>query len=538
MAGAAYSRSLGNEPGIQLNPKRDASDGTSPDFSDQAFAMALRLPRGRIDVAFPVNISDAERRVGRTGSIRASAVNEGRVQLLEMLRRGAKQGILSRLVKAGAVNNYVIATQNADGTITWSLDDELPETYLLAFKHLECFGDGAVFQLHADANPVAGVDQPATAVTVRVREPNGNLIFEQAGSLDVSALDDFQRSAFLPDVIETAYETPDVEVYVFPGATIPVNSVAYGRAANGTEKVASSGVQLYFTEGDTAYTVDDYAAACARLRGTQFQYRYVASGGTQSTALLSQLAQLAFDRNTPLKYDIAGSLSPAQAVAFRNQLGFDSDYCHAYWSPNRCDDPVNGGKAVLGTSGLNVAFSCARNAIKDARGFAALNQPIAGKDYPVARTGMKQIYDPSSAELSDLAKAHINPVLFTSFNGGGAYVFTDCLTNAISEASYRKLTTVSDMSSNIDDTICKAFKEFLLLPMAETIKRGNRFLQRLFEGARAAGWLVPSEELNGEAFTFEVSPDPLRPVDRVKVRYSLRYDGVTRQIEVTQTISR
>lgn len=535
---AAFVRQLGSQPGIQLNPPRDNSDGFVPDNSDQVFAIAARLLRGRIDRPFKVNRGNVERKVGKGESIRTNALNEGRVQLVEALGRGAYEAVVCRLVPAAALLKYVVAVADVDGDLSWNVYEELPEDYVIGFRHLECFNDGAIFEVHADAVREAAVEVDATLINVRIREPNGNILLEQAGSLSMTALDDFQRSAYLPDVIETTYKIPEVEVFIKPGSVIAVGSNAYGRGTNGLDNYSSSGVQLYFTEGGTAYVTDDLIRARTQLKNAEFDYKYIASGGTKSPALLAQLAQLANDLGRPMALDVDGTLTPAQAIAFVEQLGLDAYLVRAFWAPLRCDDPLNGGKVVLGTSGLNVAFSCARNAIKDARGFARMNAPIAGKDYPLGRGGITQIYDPDEFELSDLAKAHINPVLYARYSGGGVYVFTDCLTLAKTEASYRKLTTVADMSSTIDDTVCLALKEFLQLPMTETIARGKRFLQKLFEGAQSAGWLVPSVELDGKAFLFQLVPDPVRPVDKVKVTYSLRYDGVTRQIDVTQTISR
>ncbi len=44
--------------------------------------------------------------------------------------------------------------------------------------------------------------------------------------------------------------------------------------------------------------------------------------------------------------------------------------------------------------------------------------------------------------------------------------------------------------------------------------------------------------MNGAAFQYSVVPNALKPTDNVDVKYTLRYDGVARQITVTQTISK
>lgn len=44
--------------------------------------------------------------------------------------------------------------------------------------------------------------------------------------------------------------------------------------------------------------------------------------------------------------------------------------------------------------------------------------------------------------------------------------------------------------------------------------------------------------MNGAAWRFEVQPNEQRPYELMDVRYWLRYDGTTRAIHVTQTLSR
>lgn len=55
---------------------------------------------------------------------------------------------------------------------------------------------------------------------------------------------------------------------------------------------------------------------------------------------------------------------------------------------------------------------------------------------------------------------------------------------------------------------------------------------------KTAKWIVPSTEMDGEAFQYVVQPNALRPADRMDVSYSLKYDGTNRQTFVTQTLSR
>lgn len=326
---------------------------------------------------------------------------------------------------------------------------------------------------------------------------------------------------------------------------IPPGSPAYGYDSAGKEKWAKSGVMEYFDEGGTGYATSDYAIARQRLQGTVHNYAYISSGGTQSPGLLAQLAQLAFDTNRQLRFDVPGNLTPDAAIAFVEQLNFGASetahLLHAFWAPLKSDDPTGvNPKGYIGAATLNIAYACGRNAQVNAKGFASKNYPVAGREWPIRRTNVVQTYSPSNQELNALARAKINPVLFGTFTGGGRYVFCDSLTSALVESSLKKLISVADMSTSIDEAVTRFSKDVLQLPMQVAVKRMKDFLGELFTGAQASGWLVPSNDqfMGGAAFKFAVQPNEVRPYDVMDVSYWLRYDGTVRQIFVTQSLTR
>lgn len=243
------------------------------------------------------------------------------------------------------------------------------------------------------------------------------------------------------------------------------------------------------------------------------------------------------DINKQVRWDIPGEYTPEQAITFYNSLNIDTHYSHCFWTPLKCDDPVNGGKDYIGTSGINIGLSCARNARTDANGIAPKNFPIAGKDYPLTRTGIVQTYTPTERELNDLAKARINPVLFIRFTSGPRYVFVDSLTGAKSEGD-RKLIAVADMSSEVDDNVSAFCQEALQKPMLVAIRLISDFLKTYFEAVETAGWIKPSAELGNRSFVAEVKPNANRPNDRVDVGYWLKYDGTARAIYIQQTFAK
>lgn len=542
----AFTRQLGAESGVQLNPLRDGSSVPAVGNSDQSFGIIMRATRGRIDKPFLVDRGNVARKLGKVESMRVSALNEAHVQVVEALNNGAYQAVVQRLSTASSIVSWLGITTSTN-TFTYAVTPAEPVApYLLAIRHLECFNDGIVVEFRAEEKKVGGVAGDNDYITLRIKDAAGVLLHEFTGSLKADAVNEFGASAYLPDVVASLTDAVEVKVGVTGAqAVIAATSNAYGYDAGGKQKWASSGVRVCFVEGALAFDAAAYTAARQRLQASQFEFDYLASGGTQAPALLGQLAQLAHDTNRQLRFDVPGSLAADAAVTFVEQLnlaaGASPHLLHAYWAPLRSDDPTGvNPKGFIGTSALNIAYGCARNAQRNAKGFAPKNYPIAGREFPVNRTGIAQVYTPSDQELNALARARINPVVYETYTGGGRYVFRDSLTQAPVENSLRKLISVVEMSTAIDEAVTRAAKDALQLPMAISTKRTRDFLTSLFEAAEASGWLVPSgaPEMGGRAWAFDVAPSAARPYDALDVSYWLHYDGTNRQTFVTQTITR
>lgn len=101
-----FVRQLGQQPGVQLNPLMDATDGAAQDNADQVLAMVLRLTRGPIDKPFRVHRGNFTAKTGPTESIRENALNEAKIQAHEALNNGAAEAVLMRIAPAGAVKRY------------------------------------------------------------------------------------------------------------------------------------------------------------------------------------------------------------------------------------------------------------------------------------------------------------------------------------------------------------------------------------------------------------------------------------------------
>ncbi|HZX80983.1 MAG TPA: hypothetical protein VFE72_08545, partial [Lysobacter sp.] len=543
----AFVRQLGAESGVQLNPLRDGSAIPAGGNADQSFGIIMRATRGRIDKPFLVDRGNVTRKLGRGEPVRVNALNEANVHVVEALNNGAYQAVVQRLVGDGAAISWVTVTATEENTYAYAVSQTAPVgEFLFAVQHLECFNDGIVLEFRAEERKVGGVPATNDMLTLRIRDSGGVLLYEFAGSLNPSARDDFGGSAYLPDVVASQTDAVQLVVGVVgEAAVIRPTSIAYGYDANGRQKWAVSGTQVAFTEGALDFDTADYVAAREKLQGSQFEFAYLSSGGSQAPALLAQLAQLAHDTNRQFRFDVPGTLGPEAAIAFVEQLNLSSaasaHLLHAYWAPLKTDDPsgVNP-KGYFGTSTLNIAFACARNAQRNAKGFAPKNYPIAGREFPVNRMGVSQTYALRDQELNALARAKINPVVYETYTGGGRYVFRDSLTLAPVDNSLKKLVSVVEMSTSIDEAVTRAAKDSLQLPMAIATKRTADFLTSLFEAAEASGWLVPSDapEMGGRAWAFDVKPNEVRSADALDVSYWLRYDGTNRQTFVTQTITR
>ena len=220
---ASFTRALGEQAGVQLNPLVDNSEMPVSGNADQSFAIAMRATRGRIDKAFSVDSSNFYQRLGYGETLRANALNEAWVQVFEALNNGSYSAAVSRLVGPDAKNNWVtIKFEQLDGGMTFGVAEGEPANYDIAVKHLECFNDGIKLSIHADENRQGGSLVANDNVTLVLSDSKGVKLYEFSGSLTPGSQDDYGRSDYLPDVIEQL--TSNVEVKVSLGAVVPTTS--------------------------------------------------------------------------------------------------------------------------------------------------------------------------------------------------------------------------------------------------------------------------------------------------------------------------
>lgn len=518
---------------VQLLGLQDNTDRGVIAVTDQLFASLGRFDRGPIDRAFLVDESNRARAIGAPNSMLVSPLNEAHIQIYEALDAGAAQACLSRLTPAAAVNSFMVA---ATGSTTWSVAATLPQDFLLAIKHLECFNDGVKVGIHAVENlDDSDTAQPTTNVKIRLIDvASGDQLFDDfEGSLTPAAKDAQGMSAFLPAVTSSMTEMVEITV---KAATIATDATFYGLDSDGEEKWVYATLN-YFSEGGTTYANTDYDAAIQRLFDTNIGYGYLHVGGSANTSLISKMAAFAFKVNKPFPFDVPGDLSVDAVVAFMANLNLDTQLAVAYWAPLQTDDPLNGGKAIIGASGINIGKRCYRNAQTDANGAAPKQYPIAGVNYPLSRTGVRQLRKLDTKDLEKLGKAGVNPVVFETYSTGGKYVFRDSLTCAKTTGD-KKLASVAEMAASVDDAVTAYCKECMQLPISEARDRITKFIEIAFERLQTRGWFVPSEELKGSAYTATITPNARFPKEKLDVRYSISYEGTARIITVGQTLSK
>lgn len=538
-----FTRQLGEQPGVQLNPLLDMTDGVALGQADQVGAAVARLTRGRIDRPIFVTRNNFIRMTGSSEAMRVNGLNQAKLQVYEALSNGAMGFVLQRIVSDEAVKKYAVVNfsgqpSESSETVAFSVATAAPTAnFSLWVLHHQCHNDGIKLSLHADQTPLTGSPTANEEITLRLHDAGGELLYSFTGSLESDAKDEYNNSIYLPDVV-SKLSGGDVEVGVSTGASIPVTSNAYGRTLSGDDKWAMSDVLACFVEGTTTYSASDYDRCIKALKDTQIEFGYLASVGSEAVSYVGKLAALGIDTNTPTKIDVPGNLTPAQAIAWAESVNVDSHLIHFNWAPLESDDPMNGGRAVWGAGGLQIGFSCSRNARVNAKGFAPKNYPIAGKEWPLNRTNVRQMYNPDEAELSDLAKAKINPVIFQTFNGGGKYAFSDSLTAAKSRVSYRKLQNVAEMSVTIDMWMATQSRDLLQNPMKVFIRKMDAFMSKLLSGAEASEWLVPAQNLPGNAaYQYTIEKSAVSPADTVLITYFCSYDGVARKVILQQVLT-
>jgi len=516
--------------------------------TDNGVITAITAPNAFGDYLYGIPKISIKNKRGEDGGVGAGAravatVVDGDIDTITVLSGGS-----------GYAESKTIITANLATNPQFIVQSDLPgedEPFLFVIKDLECLNDGMIVSLHCDEKTdKAGNLVDNDKITLRIIDPlkPRQYRYEFTGDLSSDGRDDFGASTFLPDVV--ARKTDGIKIIVDQDASVHPDSLIYGYEQelvdgayeNGEEKWVTSELLKYFFESDAAFAADDYRAARRKLVASSLDFAYISSLDTDSIAVIKELMQVSYETNRNLRFDAQGD-TYLQAISFVESLNIaerlENHLIHAFWTPLMVEDPTAGnGSMQMGSATLNIAMACFRNAHKDAKGFAPKHYPIMGRNWAVnkVRKNIRQTVTLNRIQLDALARAKINPVIYED----GNYIFSDAITCADVDVSLRKLIAVTDMSTSIDDAavrFCNVMKGY---PINEAIKQTKDFLKSMFEGAEAAGWLVPSDDpdMLGKSFKYDVFASSDRPYDVFIVNYWVRYQGTARQIFITQTYTR
>lgn len=529
-----FTRSLGYEVGVQLNPTIDNSEGFAVDaVEEQTIAGALRLSRGRVDKSFVVNKANVFKLTGKPSRL-SDESDTGHIELIECLNSGVKQALISRIGTVQYHKWILIDINTSTNKVEIKTADNLSgEDYIYAFKHWGCFDDGieVKFALVAFAEDATKIDY----VIVQFLDKDGNLLDEFKGAFESDNEDETPTIKSLIESFSSDYYECEQK------SGVDINELQKSIQGNG---LSLNNVEVNFASAKLDYfklSASDSIDAMAevkKLDDSDTNFVYISSFSNKSTALISQLSKLAFNRNVTLFVDVPPTLTPSQAIAWQKQLGLISHLLVYQWFPAKMQNPVGFGRGYVGSSAYRCALACARNAQTNALGFAPKQYAIAGKSYPIQRQKIKAQYKPNQFELSDLAKAGITPVTYQTFTGFGAYIFNDAITKLGKNSSYLNLVSSVDIVTSVERALARIAKEFLLfMPIQEalklTIREGGKYLSNAF----TSGWLVNSS-VSGLPYELKAVENAQRPNDTIDIMVSMRPEGCTRQIKITPTVTR
>lgn len=529
---------IGQQSGVQVNMPIDRVERMLPDSGMQTFAAAGRFSRGRIDKPFLVSASQFFRYLGFPSSVRSSALNSTAIQVYDALKNGAAAVVVSRIVHKEARNRWIIVgASNVDvrslGMVENIQNTEMFGTaWYVAVKMADCINDGVFVSVQK------GETMTEVAITIRERSldsrgqdtANGEILYQFAGSINPEARTENGDSNYIVDI-----------AYRYYGDWLEVVTNTAHKTLFSENLITQRPVQqamTLFTESNKQPENDDFIKAAEALGKTRLQYRYILSEGSH-LPLIVALFNTAWKYNRIIMQEVSGSLKAEAAVRWVESI-FDEAQASMYrlwvWSPIKRSDPTGmTGVYQFPTVGQKIGKACARNAIVNAFGLPALNQPIAGKDFYITGQNIVAIHEPDDVELAMLAKARINPVQYVEYHDGSGFVWDDSLSGAKKNGISRLESTV-EISQYIQETFGRYARSLINKPMNEALRLMKRFAEEQLQAMQASEWLIPSESLGGKAYQYIIQPSARSPEDEMEVTLNVAINGVVRRIIISENL--
>lgn len=247
--------------------------------------------------------------------------------------------------------------------------------------------------------------------------------------------------------------------------------------------------------------------------------------------------------NIPFFVELDPTLQPAQMVQIADELGAYSQrvvfIVNGVLARPNSAQTLRGKKVPRYALGTLMGYTLLRNANTDAQGFAAIQNPVAGYNYPMRWPGMVMRNDVKFNEEVRvmLARAKVNVVLLEQYDTGPRFVLSDCLTQYDSKTSVLRLMNSAEISMVIDNRLINICKRHLLKGKstfkADALRECGAFLEAV--ASDNVGWLVKSDDLGGK-YVLSITDRADRPHDAVDLHVGYRPEGCTRAVYLSTSV--
>lgn len=240
--------------------------------------------------------------------------------------------------------------------------------------------------------------------------------------------------------------------------------------------------------------------------------------------------------NIPLKAELDPTLTLDQATSLAESLDVDSHLCELIWSAvlSRPRDAVSlrGRKKPRRAIGAIMGDYLLRNARIDQKGIPPIHTPVAGFDFPMGFKAMEMRGDVlfNEGAVENLAVAKINTVRRIVYDQGVRFVLSDVLTQKKSADSALRLVNAAEIISYTTNRCIDILRRHMLKRQKAFLTDASRDINEFLSACYSAGLLVVGEDLGGKAFDFSLTPDAVKPFERVRLKLNRCPEGATRGV--------
>lgn len=413
------SRTVTNAAQVSLALTDVGNTQTVPAAGSMKFAALVISRKGQPNKVLKVDSQDWERTLGRPYHARSGAYAESMRHIGDAVKGGA--GFVVRVMPSGAqmpvitvtttLNHGSTANTVTTSGIDYSTIPTLVENDILAFYMID--GDNERSRaIKVEAADVAayGADMFIVTLTETQDDASVTVLDTQVVSLNVMAVDGNGNSAFIDDVLESN------STYLRS-----VTDIATTSAFTAVESSAFVGG----TSGDnTAIVTENYQSALDTLIAENKDFQAVIAAGCYDDSIVSNLKQLAFDKNVSFYYDLEPNLSYEQALSRQSSLGIASSFAQCYHLPYTSTDKYYQGRAAWGLSGFIFAAKAKGVASKTPTGGWHLT-PAGETRATIDRSGLQLNPNAGKPDEDQMVEKRINKL---GHNSAGGLMVDDALT--------------------------------------------------------------------------------------------------------------